>query len=155
MNPSAILMEQLLVKAIELAKKYHQGQVDKGGNPYIEHPMAVMDRLETIEEKIVGVLHDIVEDTDLTLEDLLELGFPEFIVEAIDSVTRRDDETRAEFINRAKQNVIGRKVKIADIMENMNLKRIPNYTIEDEKRVGKYQKELKKLLNDDAELIIN
>lgn len=146
MNPSAILMEQLLVKAIELAKKYHQGQVDKGGNPYIEHPMAVMDRLETIEEKIVGVLHDIVEDTVLTLGDLLELGFPEFIVEAIDSVTRRDDETRAEFIKRAKQNVIGRKVKIADIMENMNLKRIPNYTLKDEKRVLKYEKELKKLI---------
>ncbi|MCK2000318.1 GTP pyrophosphokinase [[Brevibacterium] frigoritolerans] len=153
MNQSVISMEQLLVVAIDIAKKYHQGQVDKGGNPYIDHPMAVMDRLETIEEKIVGVLHDIVEDTVLTLEDLLELGFPEFIVEAIDSVTRRDDETRGEFIKRAKQNAIGRKVKIADILDNMNLDRIPNKTIEDEKRVIKYVKELRKLLKDDDELI--
>lgn len=136
-------MQQLLDKAIELAEKYHQGQFDKGGTPYIEHPLRVMARLDTIEEKIVGVLHDIVEDTVITFEDLYKMGFPDYIVLAIDAVTRREGEKREAFIFRCSQNVIGTKVKVADLKENCDLNRIPNPIEKDFKRVVMYKREIK------------
>lgn len=143
------LLEKLLEKAIGLAKEKHKDQVDKGGNPYIEHPIAVMNRLKTTEQKIVGVLHDVVEDTDVTLDDLRNDGYPEFIVLGVDSVTRRDGETRAAFINRAKQNELGRPVKIEDLNENSDLTRIPNPQEKDYKRVEMYQREIEYLTNDE------
>lgn len=143
------MLEKLLEKAIGLAKEKHKDQVDKGGNPYIEHPIAVMNRLKTTEQKIVGVLHDVVEDTDVTLDDLRNDGYPEFIVLGVDSVTRRDGETRAAFINRAKQNELGRPVKIEDLNENSDLTRIPNPQEKDYKRVEMYQREIEYLTNDE------
>ena len=142
------MSEKLLELAIELARKHHKDQLDKGGNPYINHPLAVMNRLDTVEEKIVGVLHDIVEDTEVTFDDLREYGFSEEIIAGVDSVTRREGEPRGAFIYRAKQNDLGRTVKIADLKENSNLSRIPNPQEKDYKRLEKYKKEISILTED-------
>jgi (p)ppGpp synthase/HD superfamily hydrolase len=126
--------------AISIALRAHKGQLDKGGNPYILHPLAVMNRVETIEEKIVAVLHDVVEDSDITLEHLKAEGISEEIVEAIRLLTRSKEDSYEEFIEKTKMNRISRKVKIADIKENMNLSRITEPTEKDYKRLEKYQR---------------
>ena len=137
------LSEELLELAIELAERYHKGQFDKGGNPYINHPLAVMNRLDTVEEKMVGVLHDIVEDTEVTFDDLRGYGFSEKIIAGIDSVTRREGEPREAFIYRAKLNELGRSVKVADLKENSNLSRIPDPQEKDYRRREMYQREIR------------
>ena len=93
-------------------------------------------------------MHDIVEDTEVTFDDLREFGFSEEIVAGVDSVTRRKGERREAFIYRAKQNDLGRSVKIADLKENSNLSRIPNPQEKDYKRVEKYKKEISILTED-------
>ena len=127
-----------LERAIAIATKAHEGQFDKGGNSYIEHPLHVMSKMNTVEEKIVAVLHDVVEDTNVTLEDLKKEGFSSEIIEGIDSVTRRKDETYKEFILRAKENTIGREVKIQDLLQNKDLSRIHNPTEADFSRIKRY-----------------
>ncbi|MGF7535361.1 GTP pyrophosphokinase [Bacillus mexicanus] len=132
----------LLEKSIELAFEFHKGQVDKGGNPYTDHLLRVMNGLTTVPEKIVGVLHDIVEDTEMTFAELKERGYPFLIIEAIDSITRREDETRDQFIFRVSQNPIGRKVKLEDLRDNMDLSRIKKITEKDVKRIKMYQRDV-------------
>ena len=107
-------MQELLNKAIELAKKAHEGQVDKGGSPYIGHPFRVMNQFEDEEEKIVGVLHDAVEDSDLTLEDLKRAGFSDRIIKAVVAITKREGEKIDRYLNRVMNNPIALKVKIAE-----------------------------------------
>ncbi|WP_438349963.1 HD domain-containing protein [Paenibacillus sp. FA6] len=131
--------------AILIALKAHKGQHDKGGNPYILHPIAVMNRVETIEEKIVAVLHDVIEDTQVTFEQLREQGFSEEIIEAIHLLTRSEKDSYEKFIEKTIKNRISRNVKIADIKENMNLTRIKEPTEIDYKRLEKYRKALELL----------
>ncbi len=131
--------------AIELAKIAHEGQVDKGGYPYINHPLRVMDNVETIEEKIVAVLHDAVEDSDLTLEDLKVAGFSDLIIEAIDAITKQKGEKRKDYLNRVMDNPIALKVKIADMTDNADISRIPNPTERDRERTRIYKKTILKL----------
>ncbi|GAB6499106.1 GTP pyrophosphokinase [Bacillus cereus] len=142
-------MKLFLEKAIQLAVFHHKGQVDKGGNPYILHPLAVMMKVHKLEEKIVAVLHDIIEDTPLTLDDLRNEGFPEFIVEAVDSITKRKKESYDSYIYRVKLNPISRVVKLADISENLDLSRIPNPTEKDYLRIDKY-KHIQQILTVDS-----
>jgi HD domain len=104
----------LLEKAIAIATKAHAGQVDKGGAPYILHPLRVMMAVESIDEKIVAVLHDVVEDSGITLQDLAREGFSIKILTAIESVTKLENESRFDAAHRAAKNKIGRVVKIAD-----------------------------------------
>jgi (p)ppGpp synthase/HD superfamily hydrolase len=127
-----------LEKAIILAAESHSGQVDKAGVAYVLHPLRVMLRLKTPDEMIVGVLHDVVEDTNVTLEDLRKSGFSEVIVEAIDALTKRSGESRLEAGVRAKRNPLARRVKLADIAENMDLGRIPLPSEKDLKRTREY-----------------
>jgi guanosine-3',5'-bis(diphosphate) 3'-pyrophosphohydrolase len=109
--------------AIIIATEAHKNQVDRGGQPYIFHPLRVMLSVDRLDEKIVAVLHDMVEDTDTTLEDLGKY-FDKEIIEAVDAISRRKDkETYKEFIRRVYMNPIARKVKIADIKDNLNLNR--------------------------------
>ena len=129
--------------AISIALKAHKGQVDKGGNPYILHPLAVMNRVETIEEKIVAVLHDVVEDTEVTIDQLKETGFSEEILEAINLLTRAKEDSYEEFIDKTLKNRIARNVKIADIKENMNLSRIQDPSEQDYMRLEKYKEHWK------------
>lgn len=138
--------EKLLEKAIQIATIAHQKQVDKAGKPYIEHSLRVMNNLKTIEEKIVGVLHDVVEDSDFTLLQLKELGFPEEIIHSIDAITKRPQEDYQAYLQRVISNPVAVKVKIADMKDNMNLNRISNPTEKDYQRLKKYQANLPKLL---------
>ena len=132
-----------LERAIEIAVAAHKGAVDKGGQPYILHPLVVMMSLKTDEEKIVGVLHDVVEDTDWTFEALKQEGFSEDIIEALQSVTKSDsDSNYLDFVERAKANAIGRNVKIADLKHNMDVSRIPSISDLDIERLERYKKSL-------------
>lgn len=142
-----------LEKAMEIAFKFHKGQKDKGGNPYILHPIAVMMAVKTIKEKIVAILHDIVEDTKVTLEYLRKEGFDEEIVLAVDALTRRNEETYDEFLYRIKQNELATRVKIEDIKQNMDLTRIPNPNKNDISRVKKYRRALEILTTENYEFI--
>nr|WP_208606794.1 GTP pyrophosphokinase [Paenibacillus polysaccharolyticus] len=131
--------------AISVALQAHKGQLDKGGQPYILHPLAVMNRVESMEEKIVAVLHDVIEDSEVTIEELRGLGFSEEILTAIQLLTRSTEDSYEEFIDKTIMNRTARNVKIADIKENMNISRIKNPTEEDYNRLEKYRKALERL----------
>lgn len=135
----------LLEKAISLAQKAHAGQTDKAGKPYIEHPLRVMANLEFPEEKIVGILHDTIEDSTLILPDLDRMGFPNSIVKEIDALTKRPQENYDDYLTRVMENPLALKVKIADMTDNTHLDRIANPTDRDYQRQAKYIKILPKL----------
>lgn len=120
-----------LTNAIILAAEMHKGQTDKGGNPYILHPLRLMVKAQDERSRIVAVLHDIVEDTVVTLNDLRKRGFDEEVVSAVECVTRRDGETYDEFINRIKLNPLARSVKILDIEDNQDVSRLTEVTEQD------------------------
>jgi hypothetical protein len=140
----------MLEKAILLAVRAHEGQVDKAGAPYFLHPLRVMLRMGTEEEMIVALLHDVVEDASVSLEDLRRMGYTENVVEAIESVTRRPHEPYEEFVRRAAANPIGWKVKVADLEDNMDLSRLPQPTERDFERLRKYEEALKSLSSTDV-----
>ncbi|HML33847.1 HD domain-containing protein [Sporomusa sphaeroides] len=135
----------MLNKAFELAKTAHAGQMDKGGRPYINHPIAVAAMVETEEEKTVAVLHDVVEDTPVTLDELRNHGFPESVVVAIDVLTKRLGVDYGKYIERVKQNPLALSVKIADMTHNMDLTRIKKPTDKDYARIEKYKRVLAEL----------
>ena len=133
-------------RAIQIAVAAHAGIKDKGGKPYILHPIKVMMRVETEEEQIVAILHDVVEDTDWTFDALRNEGFSETVIEALETVTRQsEDEDYEDFIKRSLRNDIGRKVKIADLLENLDVNRIGELSEKDIKRINKYKKALQTL----------
>ena len=119
----------ILDKVILFSAAKHQGQRDKAGFPYILHPIEVMCSVETIEEKIVAITHDLIEDTDTTLEDLRVIGVPDYLLKSIDSVTKRYNESYNNFIKRASEDIIGIKVKLADIKHNTRKDRIEKLDI--------------------------
>jgi hypothetical protein len=131
-----------LEHAIALAAKAHEGQVDKAGAPYILHPLRMMMRLSGADERIAAVLHDVVEDCSWTIERLRAEGFSESVLAAIDSVTRKPEETYDAFVLRAAANPIGRRVKCADLEDNSDLSRITNPTPRDYERMEKYRRAL-------------
>ena len=140
-------MNQLLSKAINIAMQAHAGQVDKAGMPYIGHVMRVMQAGKTIDEKIVGVLHDVVEDTTWTFDALLAEGFPVHIVDALRCVTKlSDDEPYESFINRVKTNPLAVVVKINGLTDNMDIRRLQALTDADVQRLRKYLKAYQSLV---------
>jgi len=136
-----------LEKAIIIATQAHEGQVDKGGNPYILHPLRVMLKMTTKESMITAVLHDVLEDTEVTIEDLQQAGFSEEIIAAVVALTRQEGEIYMDFIKRAKLNPIARHVKLGDLEDNTDLSRIPNPTDQDYSRINRYKKAIQKLLS--------
>ncbi|MDK4703851.1 GTP pyrophosphokinase [Rhizobium sp. CNPSo 4062] len=114
----------MLSKAIQLAAYWHKGQVDKGGAPYILHPLRVMLAMEDPTDKIVAVLHDILEDTDLKPDDLRAHKFSAEVRDAVQALTRQDGEDYFDFVRRAAANPIARRVKLADIADNLDPARI-------------------------------
>lgn len=126
-------------KAIQIAARAHAGQVDKANQPYILHPLRVMLRVESTEERIVAVLHDVVEDTDVTLDILRSSGFSPAVIDAVEALTKRPGEGRLEAAARAARNKIARVVKLADNAENMDLSRIPAPTEKDRARLEEYK----------------
>jgi len=139
-----------LERAIEIAAAAHAGQVDKAGQPYILHPLRVMLRVATDYERMAAVLHDVVEDTPVTLAQLTEAGFPKEVVDAIEALTKRAGETRMQAAARAASNPIARVVKLADNAENMDLSRIANPTEKDFARVEEYKQVRALLLDSDS-----
>ena len=135
-------LENLYKKAVIIAQEAHKGQLDKGGNPYIEHPLYVASQVDTMELKIVAVLHDTLEDSDMTANDLKKEGFPERIVDAIVMLTHEDGDEEAylDYIRRVATNTMAAAVKRADLMHNMDMSRIQKPTEKDLKRRAKYEK---------------
>lgn len=127
-------------KAYRIAKKAHLGQVDKAGEDYIKHPEKVASFVKTDEEKAVAYLHDVIEDTELTLEDLYEYGFSKEILEAVDIITKKRGEDYQSYLNSVKKNKLARAVKLADLRHNSDLTRLTEVTEKDIKRKEKYQK---------------
>ena len=128
-----------LKRAIEIARQAHAGQVDKGGADYIAHPLRVMERGENEEQKIVGVLHDVVEDSDWTFEMLEEEGFAPAIIEALKCVTKLSEgEDYDDFISRVMTNPLAVKVKLYDIEDNLDVSRLDSLTDADVARCKKY-----------------
>lgn len=128
-----------LTTAIEIATQAHQGQVDKAGQPYINHPLAVMAFVETEPEKIVAVLHDVVEDTAVTLAELREQGFAQEVLAAVEAITKVSGMIYADYLEQVKANRIALNVKIVDMTHNVDLSRIANPTEQDYQRLAKYQ----------------
>jgi (p)ppGpp synthase/HD superfamily hydrolase len=137
----------MLEKAILIAANAHKGQVDKGGNPYILHPLRLMFSRKNETEMICSVLHDVIEDTDVTLDYLRSQGFSEEVLSALNALTRRHNETYDEFISRIINNKIACEVKIADLSDNMDLSRIENPSQEDYERIEKYSKAADRILD--------
>ena len=136
-----------LERAIEIAVEAHKGVVDKGGNPYVLHPLRMMFAVSNEEEKIVAVLHDVIEDSiDWEFEHLEKEGFSAAVIDALRSVTKiTEDEDYDAFIERAMTNPIGRRVKIADLRDNLDVTRIGELAEKDMKRINKYKKALARL----------
>lgn len=128
-----------LEKAIQIAAAAHAGQTDKAGEPYILHPLRVMMTVTTLDERMAAVLHDVVEDTAITLDDLREQGFSAEVLSAIDALTKRAGETRPLAAQRARANRIARQVKLGDVADNMILARIPQPTEKDFARLREYE----------------
>lgn len=137
-----------LQRAIEIATKAHTGQFDKGGKEYIGHPLRVMEMGKTDAEKIVGVLHDVIEDTSITIEYLSEEGFSKEILDALLCVTKQsNNEDYDHFISRVMTNPLAVKVKINDLRDNMDITRLNKVTEKDLDRIRKYQKAYNRLIN--------
>jgi (p)ppGpp synthase/HD superfamily hydrolase len=129
-----------LEEAILLAVQAHRGQTDKAGRPYILHPLRMMTKMRTEAEMMAAVLHDVVEDTDWSIERLRAQGFPEEVLLAVECLTKREGEEYMAFIERAKANPVARRVKLADLEDNMDVRRIQDFTAKDAERVAKYNR---------------
>lgn len=133
-------------RAIEIATEAHRGQLDKAGCDYIEHPLRVMAAGKSLDEKIVGVLHDVVEDTNWTFEDLAAEGFSAEVIEALRCVTKlSESEPYDKFIARVKRNPLAVAVKLNDLSDNMDIRRLPYLSDKDVKRLKRYLKAYKQL----------
>jgi (p)ppGpp synthase/HD superfamily hydrolase len=132
-------------RAVEIAARAHAGQVDKAGVPYLFHPLRLMLSVSTPEERMAAVLHDVVEDTPVTLDDLRAERFPVQVIEAIQALTKLPGETRLEAARRAAQHPIARVVKLADVKDNMDLRRIATPNDNDYARLKEYE-QVKQLL---------
>lgn len=131
--------------ARQVAFEAHDGQKDKAGVPYIFHPIIVASMVETEDEKIVAFLHDVIEDSNITIDDLKELGFSNPITEAVFCITKTDGIKYEEYLEVVKSNPIARVVKIADLTHNSMISRIANPAEKDVKRTNKYAKAIKYL----------
>lgn len=124
--------------ALKIAIRAHEGQKDKSGREYIMHPIRVAERCKDPRAKIVALLHDTIEDTDITTDFLRSQSFPEDIINGVLSVTRKEGETYDNFVRRASENCIGREVKVADLEDNMDIRRLREITDDDVVRLRKY-----------------
>lgn len=138
-------LEEQLEEAIKLASFKHYGQRDKSNKPYIIHLLYVMNNVNDLNAKIVGVLHDILEDTNITRNDLLNYGFSEDIVIAVEILTKSKNQKYMDYIENIKSNNITRKVKLIDLKHNMDLTRLSEISDKDMARNIKYLEAYKRL----------
>ena len=125
--------------ALQIAQKAHAGQVDKAGKDYILHPMTVASYMDTDTEKAIAYLHDVLEDTDVTVDELKTI-FPNEIVDTLIILTHRKDESYFEYIQRVSKSKLAKKVKVADLLHNLDITRIKEPTKQDYERLEKYKK---------------
>ena len=127
-----------LQRAIEIAVSAHKGQLQKNGLPYVLHPLSLMQSVRSVDAKITAVLHDVVEDTDWTMEDLEAEGFSQRVLAALDCLTHTPEESYEDYISKICTNPLAREVKLADLQDNMNIRRIPELQPKDLKRLERY-----------------
>ncbi len=131
----------MLDQAILIAARAHLGQTDRMGAPYILHPLRMMFRFKSETEMIVAVLHDVIEDNpDWDFDRLRQEGFSEEIIQAVDHLTRQEQEAYEEFVVRSSENPLARRVKLADLEDNMDLKRLNRLTEQDQARLARYHR---------------
>ena len=135
----------IIEKSLEIALRAYAGRKDKAGKTYILHPLRLMNQMVSDEEMATALLHDVIEDSDITAEDMLREGISETVVDAVICLTRRGGETYDDFIARVSQNDLALKVKIADIEDNINVLRLNRLTEKDLDRIAKYHSAWKKL----------
>ncbi len=141
----------LLEKCIALTLEVHAGQVDRYGRPYILHPLHVMMQMETEEEMMAAVLHDVIEDSDKTLDDLRALSLLEAVLEAVALLTHdKANEPYEEYVRRLKGNPIARRIKLADLRHNMDIRRMDQVREADAARLEKYRRAWEILTTDDG-----
>src|SRR5215212_1353026 len=128
----------LIETSLQIALRAYAGKTDKAGREYILHPLRVMAKTETDLERSAALLHDVIEDSEITAEDLLAEGIPAAVVEAVQSLTKREGEDYMEFVARAKKNKLAAKVKIADIEDNIDVLRLTSLDEHDLARIKKY-----------------
>lgn len=136
------MLEEL---AFEIAKTAHAGQTDKAGLDYILHPLQVAAEVTTDEEKAVALLHDIIEDTDVTASELLAKGLPDNVVEAVEALTKKHNQNYAAYLAGVKKNRLATAVKLADLKHNSDLSRLEKITQKDRHRAEKYRKAIEYL----------
>lgn len=139
-------MDRMINKALELVVKAHSGQVDKAGEPYVQHVCAVAEKFTNEKLKIIALLHDVIEDTDVTEEELRK-EFPDEIVNAIVVLTKRKGEDYFDYLRRVKENPLACEVKLADLEHNSDLTRLKGITFKDMERRNKYLKAIDYLLS--------
>ena len=138
-------------RAIIIAVNAHQGQKEKAGTPYVFHPLGLMLKQNSQEARIVAVLHDVVEDTDINLAYLAEAGFSDSVLCAIELLTHDKNTEYMDYIEALSHNSIAKSVKLADLADNLDISRIPNPTEKDYQRLEKYKKAYKFLMDADKE----
>lgn len=132
----------LFERAVRIALDAHRGQRDKGGGAYLLHPLSVMARVHGDAARLVALLHDVVEDSDWTLDQLRDAGFPEAVVAAVDALTRRADEPYEDALARAAANPLARAVKRADLEDNLDVRRLGEIAPRDVERLERYRRAL-------------
>ncbi len=135
----------LIELALHRALKAYGGKVDKAGKPYILHPLRLAARLDDQISQAVALLHDVIEDSDTTEDDLRDDGFPESVISAVVALTRRKGESYEAFIDRVRVHPLARKIKLPDIEDNMNLLRLNAVSEKDLQRIAKYHRAWKRL----------
>ncbi|HEU8062309.1 TPA: GTP pyrophosphokinase [Streptococcus pneumoniae] len=125
--------------ALAIAKKAHAGQVDKAGVDYIQHPLYVASQVNTEQEKAVALLHDVIEDSDITAADLFASGLSNEVVTAVQILTKKKGQSYQEYFGKVKSNNLARVVKLADLKHNSDLSRLKSVTNTDYERVKKYK----------------
>ncbi|PAU66561.1 GTP pyrophosphokinase [Pseudomonas sp. PIC25] len=132
-------------KALEISCKTHSGQIDKGGEPYILHPLRLMLKFQDEESRIVAVLHDAIEDGEITTQHLEQAGFSEKIILAIECLTKKTGESYDDFLSRIIDNDLARRIKIEDIKDNLDITRLKTIDNKDLDRIKKYHNALARL----------
>ena len=146
-----MLYTETTKKALKLAFDAHKDQLDKSELPYVFHPFHLAEQMETEDETVVALLHDVVEDTKYTFDDIRAMGFSEKVIEALTLLTHDDAEPYLEYVARLRDNDLARKVKLADLRHNSDLTRLD---VIDEKalmRVRKYAEAIRVLSERDRE----
>ena len=129
---------ELLQKAIALATKAHRKQIRFNGEPYILHPMRVMLKMESAEMMVIAVLHDVIEDTKIMFNDVIDIGFHAGMVDVLECLTRRKLESYSNYISRIAESKFATTVKLADLKDNLAILNLPEIALRDIKRIEKH-----------------